>query len=186
MSLGSIIKQLLADIGWVLKCFAEHNASFINGRQINVLCSTSVKEEWLRKVILCLLHYIPFGGKNLVDLIPFIPFLKKHYTHLSKTLALCFLCSPWGDTAYSDPYHLPQSWWSSEELINMKKHLIMFKYIKKMCFCCSILYIWQRTGNVFFPLFVSALQSRYSYICVLPSLKKMKSKVNHVSICIYD
>lgn len=64
MSLGSIIKQLLADIGWVLKCFAEHNASFINGRQINVLCSTSMKEEWLIKVILCLLHYIPFGEKK--------------------------------------------------------------------------------------------------------------------------
>lgn len=31
---------------------AEHNASFINGRRISVLCSTSTKEEWLTAVFM--------------------------------------------------------------------------------------------------------------------------------------
>ena len=63
-SSDSIIRATFSRYWMSLKCFAERNASFTNGRQINVLCSAPTK-EWLTTVILCLLNCGPvFRGKS--------------------------------------------------------------------------------------------------------------------------
>ena len=63
-SSDSIIRATFSRYWMSLKCFAERNASFTNGRQIDVLCSTPMK-EWLTTVILCFITLCPiFRGKS--------------------------------------------------------------------------------------------------------------------------